>query len=731
MDQQQLMAFLTAERQKQSEDLQAVLKTNQELWYRSQELSRRQHDEMVLAMGEQTKVLSQLLQRPSPDTGSEPGLSGAQQTTGVANPLAMLNLCKITPADAPDEFLSAFERVATAAGWPQGQWAVRLLPCLAGETLSAFQTLAPELANDYQAVKGHILEYLGYTSEHYRQRFRSTIMQEKERPKALVQKLSKLAERWLYPWLGDPRALVLEIIREQFLESVPKCLRGWVRRQGCKTLIQTLEVAEVYLDAQGTAEEERATSVQTLEKPRVTIGPGQPGKTSGYVKPKEPVSGKILTCYRCGKVGHTQRACRLRKDLIAIQGKGVRIPEEYRLVVSVAGKEVLALIDTGAEQSVTSAQLWDDLGEDLSGGNKGVPITCIHGESREYPLRNVTIEYDRKKIPIPVAVLETAPYPLILGRDWLALSQITIPTGKSSAEKCVLGSRVVRRATSSPVRRRRFKTPKAKGWRPTIRWAPLSDKAIAPTRAYSKAAGYDLYAAQEQTIPTKGRALVRTDIQVSPPPGAYLRIAPRSGLALNQSIDVSAGVIDPDYRGNVAVLLVNQGDTDYQIWVGDRVAQVICERIWHPDLVQWEHLPDTRRGQQGFGSTGVGASIGSPLPGLLPGQLEDTGAQGERLEQHAQHFEKVLDTFKEMEQDLSELKEQITQMKKEELGGMTQVIAALAQRVDGLESPKIHDNRASEGQYETPILRWPEDFEDPDPSALSQGKRFNKPRKRY
>jgi deoxyuridine 5'-triphosphate nucleotidohydrolase len=81
--------------------------------------------------------------------------------------------------------------------------------------------------------------------------------------------------------------------------------------------------------------------------------------------------------------------------------------------------------------------------------------------------------------------------------------------------------------------------------------------------------------------------------------------APRSGLAVKNFIDVGAGVVDYDYRGNVGVVLFNHGEQDFAIARGDRVAQLILERICMAPAVEVQELSDTARGSGGFGSTGV------------------------------------------------------------------------------------------------------------------------------
>lgn len=82
-------------------------------------------------------------------------------------------------------------------------------------------------------------------------------------------------------------------------------------------------------------------------------------------------------------------------------------------------------------------------------------------------------------------------------------------------------------------------------------------------------------------------------------------LAPRSGLALKNFIDTGAGVVDYDYRGNVGVILFNHAEVDFEVKKGDRIAQLILERICMADAVEVDELNDTVRGAGGFGSTGV------------------------------------------------------------------------------------------------------------------------------
>ena len=106
-------------------------------------------------------------------------------------------------------------------------------------------------------------------------------------------------------------------------------------------------------------------------------------------------------------------------------------------------------------------------------------------------------------------------------------------------------------------------------------------------------------------IKAQGKALVPTGCSFSIPHGNYGRIAPRSGLAWKNHLDVGAGVIDSDYRGEVRVVIFNLAQEDYVVTPGERIAQMIIEKVVATELVEVDDLEETARGDGGFGSTGV------------------------------------------------------------------------------------------------------------------------------
>ena len=132
----------------------------------------------------------------------------------------------------------------------------------------------------------------------------------------------------------------------------------------------------------------------------------------------------------------------------------------------------------------------------------------------------------------------------------------------------------------------------------------LDPRATLPTRGSQQAAGLDIFSIEEVAIEPQQRVLVRTGLAVAIPEGYYGRIAPRSGLATKKGLDVLAGVIDCDYRGEVCCLLFNAGDQTIHLPSESKICQLIIEKIITPTAVWRDEISDTDRGSGGFGSTG-------------------------------------------------------------------------------------------------------------------------------
>ena len=141
---------------------------------------------------------------------------------------------------------------------------------------------------------------------------------------------------------------------------------------------------------------------------------------------------------------------------------------------------------------------------------------------------------------------------------------------------------------------------------------PLSDKIGKPIPlpyyATAGAAAMDLHACIDEpmTIPAGGRVLVPTGIAVAIPEGYVGIIAVRSSMGVRRGVTMpnAIGVIDSDYRGPLGVALYNTAAEPYEILPGDRIAQMMVVPVAHPALELVEELPETDRGQGGFGSTG-------------------------------------------------------------------------------------------------------------------------------
>ncbi len=145
-------------------------------------------------------------------------------------------------------------------------------------------------------------------------------------------------------------------------------------------------------------------------------------------------------------------------------------------------------------------------------------------------------------------------------------------------------------------------------WKEFLCIERMDPDAILPTKKSPDDAGYDLYAFGQTVIPSWGKALVHTKIKIALQPGTYGSIRSRSGLAVNNDIEVGAGVIDRNYQGEIMVLLRNFSDYNYTVQPKDRIAQLVISPYKNAHLKEVKKITDifgtTDRNSKGFGSSG-------------------------------------------------------------------------------------------------------------------------------
>jgi len=128
-----------------------------------------------------------------------------------------------------------------------------------------------------------------------------------------------------------------------------------------------------------------------------------------------------------------------------------------------------------------------------------------------------------------------------------------------------------------------------------------------PSRATPNAAGYDVRSAEDFVLAPRVIRLVSTGLEMELPEGMECQVRPRSGLALRHGVTLpnSPGTIDPDYRGELRIILQNNGTEPVTFMRGDRIAQLVFQRFSAPEVIEASELGVTARGDEGFGSTGI------------------------------------------------------------------------------------------------------------------------------
>jgi dUTP pyrophosphatase len=135
----------------------------------------------------------------------------------------------------------------------------------------------------------------------------------------------------------------------------------------------------------------------------------------------------------------------------------------------------------------------------------------------------------------------------------------------------------------------------------------VAESELMPAYAQPGDAGCDLRASEATVVPARGRVLVKTGVSIALPEGYVGLVHPRSGLAAKHGITVlnTPGTVDSGYRGELMVTLYNSTDEDFPVARLDRIAQLVIQQFSMAQFISVEKLPDSHRGETGFGSTGV------------------------------------------------------------------------------------------------------------------------------
>ena len=272
---------------------------------------------------------------------------------------------------------------------------------------------------------------------------------------------------------------------------------------------------------------------------------------------------------------------------------------------------VACIIDTGAGGCTISKTFLDEIGWEIDGPTKQTLI--VADGYAAVPLGKVydlPIRFGKLVIPITAIVVDTTSYDLVIGNTWLTKANAIIDMGARKMRLHWKG-----RKYEIPIDDERGIRPQmvqgnqmdhfVMNFQMKAMCKKMNRSAIIPQRKTKDAAGFDLSTVKNIELTPGESRVVGTGIAIKIPEGHYGQIKPRSSMAIS-GITIDGGVIDADYTGEIKLIIVNRHKTiTAKIFGGDRVAQLVILPIWTGELQEVQNLEETKRGDQGFGSTGL------------------------------------------------------------------------------------------------------------------------------
>ncbi len=313
-------------------------------------------------------------------------------------------LPKLTPHDDVEAFLQMFESIATTEGWHPDDWARVLAPLLTGEAQRAYFALPADSADQYVEVKKEILARLGLSPICAAQHFHEWEYKPRLPARAQAAELTRLAQHWLLE--GSPSAgqVAERVVVDRFLRALPRSHRQAVGMKNPTTTAELVEAIELADAAQQRDAGERAPPFprRVVQERRAPEGTQRPLSRPG---PPSPRDEPMPTEAPPGPARTWLAGCIIHRDLPA------GAPE---VDVRVNGRRTRAILDSGSAVSLVKSHLLSPRSEYKT----FLPITCVHGDTRQVPARKVTISAGPGTWPIEVGVMKNLPVPVLIGRDW-------------------------------------------------------------------------------------------------------------------------------------------------------------------------------------------------------------------------------------------------------------------------------------------------------------------------